>query len=709
MLGYWDRVEDRLYKLRHCLDLEGVFRQLPLFAPPIDPGLLVGGRVAGLSLEDILDASAGSLPPYRFRYLIDKARLFASTVQAFGSALLSALEKRDAEELARLRNVHQKNILALTTEVRQNDVKIADESLESANRRKAAAQYRKDYYRGLISTGMTGWEKTQVGAQMSLVGVKAAELLLAMSSGVAYLAPNAGSPFAMTYGGSQAGNSIQGFAAGLSIVGHIAELTATVAGIAAGYERREQSWKHQQDLADKDLKVIEKEVVAAELRKKIAERSLELHEAAKGQHNEIIDFFAEKFSDLGLYTHLSRSLQQLHRDAYNNALAIARLAEQAYRFERTGDNSRFVGGEWDASRSGLLAGERLLLSLNTLDKRFIETNARQSEINQSFSLTQIDPEALIDLKETGSCQFAIPEFYFDLFYPGQYRRRIRGVRLTIPCITGPYTNISAKLTLIRSHIRKEAALGSSNFLEVPPSRTSSTVTSTAQGDAGVFELSFRDERYMPFEGAGAVSEWRLDLPSSFRTFDYHSINDIILNISYTADEDGVMRQQVESQNAALEGSLTNFLTNNTMTRVLSLRQEFSTAFNRLVQSGAGTPVTVDITDRHFPLFLQGRSLVSSSVKMLLAVRDRNPVGNVSISMNGTVVTGFSDPANPPVPGDPMGGLPMKTIAGAFAAGLKDQHTILVNDAGNLAPAAGVTSLFDPAKLGDILLVIEYGL
>jgi hypothetical protein len=41
MLAYWDRVADRLYKIRHCLNIEGVFRQLSLFAPPIDPGALV--------------------------------------------------------------------------------------------------------------------------------------------------------------------------------------------------------------------------------------------------------------------------------------------------------------------------------------------------------------------------------------------------------------------------------------------------------------------------------------------------------------------------------------------------------------------------------------------------------------------------------------------------------------------------------------------
>src|SRR5690606_9155728 len=121
-----------------------------------------------------------------------------------------------------------------------------------------------------------------------------------------------------------------------------------------------------------------------------------------------------------------------------------------------------------------------------------------------------------------------------------------------------------------------------SLLEVPPSGTTTVATSTAQGDAGVFELSFRDERYMPFEGAGAVSSWRLELPSQFRPFDYQSINDVILNISYTAEEDGVLRQDVESQNAAIAGSLLHYLSNNSLTRVFSLRQEFSSAFNRLM-------------------------------------------------------------------------------------------------------------------------------
>src|SRR4029077_17509599 len=41
LLEYWDRVGDRLFKIRPCMKIEGVVRQLALFDPPIDPGALV--------------------------------------------------------------------------------------------------------------------------------------------------------------------------------------------------------------------------------------------------------------------------------------------------------------------------------------------------------------------------------------------------------------------------------------------------------------------------------------------------------------------------------------------------------------------------------------------------------------------------------------------------------------------------------------------
>ncbi len=64
--------------------------------------------------------------------------------------------------------------------------------------------------------------------------------------------------------------------------------------------------------------------------------------------------------------------------------------------------------------------------------------------------------------------------------------------------------------------------------------------SSAQNDSGVFELSFRDERYLPFEGAGAISEWMIELSTEqeLRQFDYSTISDVILHLKYTARESG---------------------------------------------------------------------------------------------------------------------------------------------------------------------------
>lgn len=40
---------------------------------------------------------------------------------------------------------------------------------------------------------------------------------------------------------------------------------------------------------------------------------------------------------------------------------------------------------------------------------------------------------------------------------------------------------------------------------------SAASASSAQSDSDTFEFNFRDERYLPFELAGAISEWQIEL------------------------------------------------------------------------------------------------------------------------------------------------------------------------------------------------------
>ena len=416
-----------------------------------------------------------------------------------------------------------------------------------------------------------------------------------------------------------------------------------------------------------------------------------------------MDFYGEKFSNLGLYTWLSSTMQRLFKDAYNNALSIARLAEQAYRYERD-DNNVFIDGSYfDSTRAGLLAGECLQMALQTMERRYLETNYRKNEIDQAFSLTQIDPAALMLLKQTGTCEFGIPELFFDLFYPGQYRRKIQSVRLTIPSITGPYTNVSATLSLMSSQVRMEPKLGAAELKEVPKSRTTTIATSTAQNDAGVFQLNFRDDRYMPFEGAGAVSSWKLSLPKNFRQFDYDTINDVIIHVSYVAEYDELFRDKIESENATTEGTLIDVLKKNSLSRTFSFRQEFSNDFHRLTEQAVNQPVIMKVQNKHFPLFLNGRNLKVTKAKLVLITPVGQTVSGVNISVDGSSQTGFTkDPV--------LGNLFAKDLGSLFNAGVIKDHTISIISGGDLAPAAppiGQASAIDTEKLEDIVLYVEF--
>ena len=703
LISYWDRLEDRLYKLRNCMDITGARRTLSLFAPEIDPMMLVRARAAGLSLDDVLDAIGGDLPPYRFTYLLDKAKTFAATVQSYGSALLGALERKDGEELNELREVHQQQLLALTTDVRRWEYDTAVNAVEELQKRRESLEHRLAYCQQLLDGGLNAEEWTERITRHISTGLRTAEATLDFVAGVTHLIPQLGSPFAMKYGGQELGTSAANFAGALRTLADVADLASASAVMEATFSRREQIWRRDLQGADDDLAEIDKQIRGAELRRQIAERATSLHEKTVEQTNEVYQMYRDRFTGVGLYSWLSTETQRLYREAYNATYALARLAERAYRFERDDDSTvSLQASYWDASKAGLRAGERLLIDLQRLEQRFLETNYRAFEINQSFSLLQLSPTALVQLRETGLCEFNIPEIAFDIVYPGHYRRRIRCVRLTIPSITGPCTNVSATLRLLENRVRREPDLGDESLIQLPLPRTSTIATSSAQNDGGVFEMSFRDERYMPFEGAGAVSRWQLELPASFRQFDYQTISDVILSIGYTALEDGGLRQTVAGLNASVEGAILNVLENEPMGRLFSLRQDFSTAFSRLVHSPTGTSVTIEITDKHFSAFLVGRDLDIASATLLVRAVHADPAGTLKVKLNGTSVTGFASDVS-------FGGLPAKSVSVAFPAGILGEHTIEIEDGGglDLDPAEpGDDSALDDHKIADIMLYVE---
>src|SRR5262249_403657 len=152
----------------------------------------------------------------------------------------------------------------------------------------------------------------------------------------------------------------------------------------------------------------------------------------------------------------SSQIAEVHFRTYQLALDQARRAERTYRHELGLDaatTSYVQSDHWDSLKRGLLAGERLYHDLKRMESAHLEGNVREFELTRHVSLLQLDPMALIRLRETGACDFRIPEALFDLDCPGHFMRRIKMVSLSIPCVTGPYASVSALLRLDKSETR----------------------------------------------------------------------------------------------------------------------------------------------------------------------------------------------------------------------------------------------------------------
>src|SRR2546426_4389705 len=150
LLGYWDTVADRLFKIRHCMNIAGVVRPLALFDPPIDPGMLVKAAAAGIDIGSIVSGLNQPIGPVRSLILIQKALELCSEVRNLGNALLSVLEKGDAEHLALVRQRHEVQIQQMAQEVRCLQLKSAQEATKSLLTSRATALERLHYYKRLL-------------------------------------------------------------------------------------------------------------------------------------------------------------------------------------------------------------------------------------------------------------------------------------------------------------------------------------------------------------------------------------------------------------------------------------------------------------------------------------------------------------------------------------------------------------------------------
>jgi hypothetical protein len=631
LLDYWNTVADRLFKIRHCMTIEGVVRQLPLFQPPIEPGLLVRAAAAGVDIGSVLSDLYAPLPHYRFQVMAQKAAELCNDVKALGAALLSALEKKDAEELALLRSGHEIRLLEAVRDVRKKQIEEADEALKGLGKARELAEIRHEYYKNLEF--MNASEKAHLDLLMMAALVQYVGQLMEMAASNIQLVPDthvggAGwccTPYAVSHvgGGAKAAAALQAYGRAMGIYASLLNTGATMSSILGGYERRWDEWKLQEKLAEKEIEQLEKQIIAAEIRLAIAEAELQNHDKQVENAKAVDTFMRDKFTNAQLYGWMVSQISTIYFQSYQMAYELARRAERAFQHEIGDPQASFIEfGYWDSLKKGLLAGERLGYDLKRMEVAYLDQNKREYELTKHISLAMLDPYALIELKQKGMCEVELPEWLFDLDYPGHYMRRIRSVGLTIPCVTGPYTSVNCTLTLLWSSVRTDPA-ASSGYARLEDGNdgrfrdtfgaVQSIATSSGQNDSGLFELNFHDERYLPFEGAGANSRWRLELPQDFRQLDYDTISDVVLHLRYTAREGGTTLKD-----AAIANLRTSFAPEGVkLERLFSLRHEFPNQWHRFLHDEPDYELEFEIRAEYFPFVAQDKTIQIQSVSLFV--------------------------------------------------------------------------------------------
>jgi hypothetical protein len=402
----------------------------------------------------------------------------------------------------------------------------------------------------------------------------------------------------------------------------------------------------------------------------------------------------DKYTNQQLYEWMITQLSGIYFQSYQMAYDLAKQAEKAFQHELAKENTNFIQfGYWDNLKKGLLSGEKLHLDLKRMEIAYLEQNKREFEITKHISMVLLNPGALIELREKGRCEIDIPEILFDMDFPGQYLRRIKSVSMTIPCVTGPYTNISCKLSLLQSRTRKSSNVGTDgyNYLGIDDPRfvhniggIQSIATSSGQNDSGLFELNFRDERYLPFEGAGAISTWSIELPGKLRQFDYDTISDVIIHMKYTARDAGGQLK------TAAEDNITTTLTDVPLMRLFSLKQEFPNQLHQFLNPPAGETshkITLTITKKHFPYFLKDECIDVTGVTLFLKPKDNTETPDVTINSNDLTASG---------------------VGNLLSAALDCNGTI-ENDTGEINIPLTTDASITSDKVEDIYLLVHYKL
>lgn len=566
VLDIWKYIDNCLHNMRHNLTIDGKPMSLPLYASPTNPVTLLRAQAGGSAGASRSAGGWLNIPHYRFRVMLAAAQSAVQTLIAFGREVRQCMEQRDRGTLEELQ---QKQMVELGTYVKavQQEALLQQEvSLKALQESKKVTDGRIDHFTKLLEQEVAPWESEALEGQINArLGMGEANPYF-VAGGAANSAPNmsiAGT--AVGIGGINFGSPVQATGIALQGASEGDLINSDKLSTSSHYRRRAEEWRLALSQAEAEMQVLEEQEKSQQHALNAARSSLAQAEKANAHAQEIFSFYKTRSTNVELYRWLLSQMAVLYFQAYDAVAGLCLSAETSWQFEMGDFDMHIIRPNvWMDNFHGLCAGESMLFDLMTLEKEFLNRNERRLELIKTISLRQLFEKGefvsekswgnvLNDLINTGKLDFELSQQLFDHDYPGHYCRQIVSVSVSLPAVLGPYQDVCATLTQTSSTTLLKPDTESLDYQygdksEIPPKyillnprNQQQTSINNGVDDAGMHQLMFGDERYLPFEGTGLISRWQLHLPlhgSPRQVSLINSLTDIIIHVRYLAKAGG---------------------------------------------------------------------------------------------------------------------------------------------------------------------------
>ncbi|MCU5775375.1 neuraminidase-like domain-containing protein [Erwiniaceae bacterium BAC15a-03b] len=542
---YWRTLDQRLFNLRHHLSIDGQPLSLSHYAAAAEPAALLSAAVTAAQGGAALPPA--QMPVYRFPVILERARMLVNQLSQFGGALLSIIERQDAEALAELLQ-NQGSELARQNIAMQDAVidEIAAER-QMLQQSRAGAQSRFESYATLYEENVNRMEKEVMDLYADSSWFSMGSSTTYTAAAIADALPNI---FGLANGGASWGAIPRGVGIGLEITATVKRISAEKVSQSEIYRRRREEWEIQRNNAEAEVKQIDAQLETLVVRREAALLQKTWLETQQAQTQAQLQFLQNKFSNRALYNWLRGKLAAIYYQYYDLSVSCCLMAQESYKWSlNVGDAeaSYIKPGAWHGAWAGLLAGETLMLNLLQMEQSYLQREEREKEVVRTACLTALDDKLADKIKAliaadkedtsgnpalTKDKQLQLALKLADLQIQNDYpdalvgkTRRIKQIGVTLPALVGPYQDIRAVLSY------------SGGRASLLPRGCNALAVSQGLDDSGQFLLSFNDSRWLPFEGipVNDTGTFTLSFPdaSSKQKDLLLSLSDIILHIRYT--------------------------------------------------------------------------------------------------------------------------------------------------------------------------------